>query len=300
MAVPTIETYYKNDQEVVEPYTLRSFLLDISDKVATVTWNNPKQLNTLNEESTYEMFFLIEYLARRKDVHAVIWTGAGKAFCAGMSAKVEEGNNIKEDIRKGYKHFGKGEQVPEGLAVDIALKGLVIGQLKFPKVSIAAVNGVCVGAGVNIALLLHDFSLVAKSARFRYPFTELGFTPELSSSYMLPRAVGMAKAKELLYLGEWFNADDALQMRLCTRVVEDSALMAEAKKLALHLASLNQTALRLAKEVINKPMLDVLEAGGQMDVECRNLQTAMMSEETQKTFKAFQARHGKKKPRAAL
>eukprot|EP00397_Hematodinium_sp_SG-2012_P052379 GEMP01061889.1.p2 GENE.GEMP01061889.1~~GEMP01061889.1.p2 ORF type:complete len:118 (+),score=38.59 GEMP01061889.1:676-1029(+) len=117
---------------------------------------------------------------------------------------------------------------------------------------------------------------------------------------MLPRAVGMAKAKELLYLGEWFNADDALQMRLCTRVVEDSALMAEAKKLALHLANLNQTALRLAKEVINKPMLDVLEAGGQMDVECRNLQTAMMSEETQKTFKAFQARHGKKKPRAAL
>lgn len=301
--VPTINVYYKDTEEVEETYDLNHFKLEIDDaaKVATAIWNQPAKKNPITVDALFEIYFLLEYLTRHKGVHAVIWTGVADAFCSGMSASPDGLKcTIPMGYQVGYTHFKKGPSFDKSVTMDIALKGMVTLFLRFPKISIGAVNGVAVGGGANFAFLLHDHVICAQSARFRYPFIEIGLCPEVSCSYQLPRILGFVKSKELLLFGNWFSADEALNMGLCNRVVPDGDLLPEAKKVAARLATQNQTAIRISKETIHKPYLDILDAGGQMDVENQNLIKAMSSEETQKTFQEFQKRHGGGKKKAKL
>ena len=108
-----------------------------------------------------------------------------------------------------------------------------------------------------------DIVLCSTNARFKYPFAQLGLTPELSSSYILPFLVGFPKAKELIYFGDWFSADDALRLNLVNRVVSPDELMPLAKKLASRLAKNHPENMRLIKKVMNsyvrKDLDDILE-----------------------------------------
>merc|ERR1712232_1513393 len=108
----------------------------------------------------------------------------------------------------------------------------------FPKISIAAVNGLAVGGGVNIAFCnFHDLVFCSDAAKFKFPFVSLGATPELSSSLLFPYLVGFARAKELLLVGDWFTADDAFRMGLANRVVPAEKLLPEALTLARKFAA---------------------------------------------------------------
>jgi len=303
--VPTIKLYYKGTQEVEDDYELKILKLEIDEatKVAVVYWNQPEKKNPMTADSLFELYFMLEYLTRHKGVHSVIWTGVADAFCSGMSAsKSAFKGTIPMEYQLGYKNFNKGPMFDDKtMAMDVALKGLVLLFLRFPKFSISAVNGVAVGGGANFAFLLHDHVLCAQTARFRYPFIEIGLSPEVSCSYHLPRILGFVKSKELLFFGQWFSAEQALKMNLCNRVLPDADLLPEARKVAESLAKENQTSLRITKESLHKRYIDVLEAGGQMDMENENLLKAMGSEETQKSFAKFQQRHsGGKKSKAKL
>merc|ERR1719284_232660 len=121
---------------------------------------------------------------------------------------------------------------------DFAMKGLVMSILRFPKFCAVAVNGVAVGGGVTFPLMLCDYILAAPEAKFRMPFTDLGFSPEIASSYMLGRNIGMARAKQLILLAEWFDAEKALNWGLINEVVPPDQLMKTAEAVASRAAGL--------------------------------------------------------------
>merc|ERR1712070_1277410 len=157
-----------------------------------------------------------------------------------------------EDICTGYETFGKGYMQTKGSIApnDMALKGLVLAMLSLEKPSVCAVNGMAVGGTVNMALLLHDFVIASEEAKFRYPFTSLGLTPEVSSSSILPAIVGMPTAKKWIMLGEWFSAHEAKDAGLILSVEPAAEFMPKARALAERLAESSE-AIGLQKRVMH-------------------------------------------------
>merc|ERR1719199_1984076 len=131
----------------------------------------------------------------------------------------------------------------------------------FPKPSIAAINGLAVGGAANIAFAnYHDLVICSTNARFMYPFPRLGFTPELGSSFMIPYQIGMARAKELMFLGDWISAEKAEAWGLVNAVVAPEQLMPEAMKLAERLVLFHPAPLKFAKKVLNDNMRAQLDS----------------------------------------
>ena len=148
-----------------------------------------------------------------------------------------------------FKTEGKFEP---GVPTDMALKGLTLRFWDFSKISIVAVNGLAVGGAANFALAnFHDVVLASPEARFKYPFSDLGLTPELGSSFMMPMLTGMVKAKHMMMFGEWFNAEQAKEMGLVLEVLEKDKLVPRAIQMAETLAAKKQGPLRLNKKLMN-------------------------------------------------
>jgi len=303
MALPVnaVKTYYSGDTEAEGVYSLQRFKYAVDEEgVALATWCLPARLNPITRGTNWELFLILEHASRDPAVKAFVLTGEGRAFSAGMSPLPDDDPLPDEEVMQGYlkreKAF-RGETNPS----DGALKGIVLAFLRFPKFLICAVNGLAVGGGLNIALLLTDHAIVARSARFRYPFTELGLTAEIGSSFLLPERIGLARAKELLMLGDWFSAEDAYRLGLCNSVVDDAEVLPTAMALAKRVAGMNQTSLRLAKALIHRPVLERLEA--QLDAENATIAEAIASPETKASMKAFAARFKRQKegaPKAKL
>jgi enoyl-CoA hydratase/carnithine racemase len=170
--------------------------------------------------------------------------------------------------------FSPGHTDPDH--VDMALKCLTLAFWDFSKISIVAVNGLAVGGAANIALAnYHDFVLASTEGRFMYPFSKIGLTPELGSSYILPRVAGMANAKKVLMKGDWFSASEAKEMGLVSEVLEPAMLMPRAIQLATDLSKKNQAALRLGKRLINSHLRK--EMDGVMDIENKTIDAAVQA-----------------------
>merc|ERR1719221_1628491 len=149
------------------------------------------------------------------NVKVAIWTGEGRSFNAGADLRGDKLIKIPKEIRE--KMLARKMGPVQG---DFVLKNQTLAFWDFPKPSIVAVNGLAVGGAANIALAnYHDIVICSSNARFMYPFPKLGFTPELGSSYMLPYIVGMAKAKEVFFLCDWFSAAQAKELNLVNQVV---------------------------------------------------------------------------------
>jgi len=126
------------------------------------------------------------------------------------------------------------------------------------------------------------------NTRFRWPFTELGFAPEISSGYMLPRIVGRARSAELLLLGGWLSAEEAQAYGLVNAVLPTPKdAYAKALSVATWLAKQNQTSLQTSKKILNAHVLKFLDEGGHMDLENWGMQHTMNSEETMAAMMAF-------------
>lgn len=233
-----IRTYYRGDREVEEECHLSSLHYSLGEKgVATITMNRPDKLNSLSRNMIFEHYLVIEHCKRDANVKALLWTGAGKAFSSGADF-MDQSLAHDEDICIGYENFGKGYMKTEASRApnDMALKGLVLIMLSLEKPSVCAVNGLAVGGTVNTALLLHDFVIASEEAKFRYPFTSLGLTPEVSSSSILPAIVGMPTAKKWIMLGDWFSAQEAKDAGLILSVEPADQMMPKARSLAERLA----------------------------------------------------------------
>jgi enoyl-CoA hydratase/carnithine racemase len=211
---------------------------DQEDGVVTLTLNDPDTRNALSPEIIDALLLHAERINADLSVGCVILTGAGKSFCSGGNVKKigerAAGAPIAAEVRLGYRHGV--QRLPMALY-----------NLEAPL--IAAVNGAAVGVGCDLAAMC-DIRLAGASARFAESFLRVGLVSGDGGAWFLPRAVGLSKAYEMTFTGDFVNAAQALAIGLVSNVVEDDGLVDEARALAHRIASQPRHALRLSKRLI--------------------------------------------------
>lgn len=203
-------------------------LYDVQDGVATITLNRPESLNAMNPEMLSTMYQVAEKAIADSGVRCVVITGAGRAFSAGGDVKAMAQSNISE------RHSNSSGRSPvENLRQQEEISRLL---QEMPKPTIAAVNGVAAGAGMSVALAA-DLRVASEHARFTTAFAKVGFSGDFGGTWLLQRLVGPAKAKELYFMSDIFDANRALELGLVTKVVPHDSLMDETMALARKLAA---------------------------------------------------------------
>jgi enoyl-CoA hydratase len=191
-------------------------LLDISDRVATVTINRPDKLNALNAQVIAELDRMFTELAEREQVGAIILTGAGRAFVAGA------------DIAEVAAAAG----TPEGLQATSKFGTDVFTRIeRSRKPVIAAVNGFALGGGCELAMACH-IRIASTAAKFGLPETKLGLIPGYGGTQRLPRLIGMGRALQLIFTGEMVDGGAAAAMGLANAVHPPEALLDAARSIA--------------------------------------------------------------------
>jgi 2-(1,2-epoxy-1,2-dihydrophenyl)acetyl-CoA isomerase len=210
---------------------------ELSDGVGIVTLNRPEVLNAFNDVLYRELAALIRRISDDPEVGCVILTGAGRGFCAGADVKGAMSSEM-DLLARGKRHRWILNEVVRPLAA-------------LEKPVIAAINGVAVGAGFNIALAA-DILIASDTATFSQIFVRLGLVPDLGGLYLLTRVVGLNKAKELCFTAKKIDAQEALRLGIANHVVAAADLMSTAKSLAMDIAAGPPTALAMIKTLLNK------------------------------------------------
>ena len=214
-----------------------TLLYEVSDGVATVTLNRPEVLNAFSTPMQRELAAVILRLADDDAVRAVVLTGAGRAFCAG--GDIGEMESAAEPTPLASRN-----------KLQRMLTSVLMPLVRLEKPVIAAVNGVAVGAGMNLALAA-DITVVAEHARFSQAFVKVGLVPDTGGLYLLTRLIGLNRAKELCFTGRMLDAREALHMGLVNQVAPAAELMPRALALARELASGATAAIGLTKSLLN-------------------------------------------------
>lgn len=216
-------------------------VVSIEAKIGTIRLNRPETLNAGTVLTWGEVNQALDSFADDDEVRVVVLTGTGRAFCAG--------DDVKEIFVKrqesGEEYHGNVSDEAEALRTHspVGLDRLVV----YPKPTIAAINGVAVGYGCDIALQC-DIRIAAESARLGEVFIRRGLIPEAGGLMMLPMLVGWEKAHELVYTGDIVDAREALRIGMVSRVVPDQELGGATRDLALRIAAQAPLAQRMAKE----------------------------------------------------
>lgn len=203
-----------------------SIKLDIREAIATITLNRPDALNALSRPMIGEIIAVLDRLDADDNVRAVIFTGAGRAFCAGADLSGDGADTFDYDRREG-ETYGPSDGPPRDWGGLLTLR-----LFSFLKPVIAAVNGPAVGVGVTMQLPM-DVRLASTTARFGFVFARLGIAPEAASSWFLPRIVGVSRALDWCYSGRLVPAREALDSGLVHALHEPDALLEAAHELAL-------------------------------------------------------------------
>lgn len=235
-----------------------------ADGIATLTLNRPDALNAFDLTMARELERVFLTDARSDDVRAVVVTGAGRAYCAGMDLSAD-GNvfGLDESLRPTPAEFRQRyDEAPydEGIRDTGGKVTLAIHAL--PKPVIAAINGPAVGIGATMTLAM-DIRLASTKARIGFVFGRLGIVPEACSSWFLPRIVGIQQALEWVYSADILTADEAHAGRLVRSVHEPDDLLPAALDLARSfVVGRSPVALGLAKQLLyrNSSAADPLEA----------------------------------------
>jgi enoyl-CoA hydratase len=217
--------------------------VEIQDGVATMSLNRPP-LNPLNTQLFLEIGKCAEELAMDDDVRAVVLTGGDKHFAAGADIKVMVEANpveITKFITVGQASFTKVENIPKPV--------------------IAAINGFALGGGCELAITA-DFRFAHEDAKIGQPEILLGIIPGAGGTQRLPRLIGPAKAKEMIYSGRFYSAQECFEFGLVQKVVSgDESVIALAQKVAAKYAKGAAVALAQAKKSVNKGMECSIEEG---------------------------------------
>ncbi len=228
--------------------------------VLTLMLNRPQRLNAMSPALIEAMNHELGRARDDKDIRAVLLTGIGRGFCAG--ADLAGGGPGDPDA---------GGQPDLGAAMDRLFNPMIRAMRALPKPIVAAVNGVAAGGGANLALAC-DIVLAARSARFDQAFVRISLIPDLGGTWFLPHTVGDARARALAMLGSSVPAEEAVRMGMVWQVLDDSALMEEAKKLAHRLAAGPTLSYAAIKQAINAAATNTLDQ--QLDLE-RDSQRAL-------------------------
>ncbi|MEF9901680.1 crotonase/enoyl-CoA hydratase family protein [Streptomyces sp. P9-A2] len=210
----------------------RTLSTDLDDGVLTVTLDRPDRLNAFTVEMADELVALFTGVNARDEVRAVVVTGAGRAFCAGMEL-ASEGNvfGLDESQRPTLSDMDDLDDPRILRGVRDTGGRVVLAIFDCRKPVIAAINGPAVGIGATMTLAM-DIRLASEEARIGFVFGKLGIVPEAASTWFLPRIVGMARALEWVYSAEVLSAEEAGDGGLVSRVVPAASLLEEAQGLA--------------------------------------------------------------------
>lgn len=213
-----------------------TLLFAVEDGVATITLNRPEQRNAMSAETHLEFSDAVTRVLEDMNVKALIVTGSGGFFCAGGDVKAMQGSppSYAEDKLR-------FDRVHE----------LLYRLFDMPKPVIAAVDGPAFGAGCNLALTA-DFILATPRAKFCQVFGRLGLVPDFGGLFLLPRIVGLQRAKELMFSARVLDAPEAKEMGIVYRIVPQETLQAEAKALARRFCHASTTAIGMAKRALNR------------------------------------------------
>ncbi len=231
-------------------------LYSCDDSVATIQMNRPEALNALSLQLGKDLAAAVKQ-AISDGARAVILTGTGRAFCSGG------------DLRE-MKAMGESRGSIEAF-LDAPLKALheVIALIReTPIPFIAAVNGVCAGAGTNFALAC-DLVIAADDASFNEAFVRIGLSPDCGGTFFLPRAIGEKFAAEMLMTGSTISSGRAAEIGMINRVVPAAALMPEALALATKLAAGPTAAIGRVKRMLNASFSNDLTEQLRLEADCQ-------------------------------
>lgn len=232
-------------------YTSEVKTVTIEDGVAVVTFNRPEVMNALNMQLREEIMVLCHDLDADPSVQVVVFTGAGdKAFCAGADLKERGGRSTDEMYNE--RRFFRAKWV--NAIASIA------------KPTIAAINGYCLGGGLEVALQC-DLRIAADHAKFGLPEVTLGFLPGAGGTQRLPRAIGLQRAKEMILTGKRIDAAEAERLGILLRVVPRDQLMPAVMELARAIAKNPRIAVIQAKVALNASQETMLSGGLQAENE---------------------------------
>ena len=254
---------------MIEP---KSFLYEERDGVATITLNRPERLNALTFEVYRELTETFAALRAETSVGAVVITGAGRAFSSGGDVHDIIGELFQRDM--------------EGLLEFTRMTCELVRNIRtLPQPVIASLNGTCAGAGACIALA-SDIRLASESAKIAFLFVRVGLSgADMGASYLLPRVIGLTKATELLYTGDFIEAREAERIGLYNRVVAADELERVTREFAERLARGPRFALMMTKEMLNREMDVSLDTALEWEAQAQSL--CMQHSDYREAYEAF-------------
>lgn len=240
--------------------TLRYY---VADKILTLSLNRPDNLNAFTVEMAHELIDAFNRASEDDDVSAIVVTGEGKAFCAGMD--LSTGGNVfglNEALQPGMDDLERRPEDPEildGVRDTGGLVTLAIFNCKKPV--IAAINGAAVGIGATMTCAM-DIRLASEKARIGFVFNKIGITPEACSTWFLPRIVGISQALEWVYSADILTAEEAKEGGLVKAVYPAENLLEEAYKIARRIAQHSPVSIALTRQMMyrNGAQTDPYEA----------------------------------------
>jgi 2-(1,2-epoxy-1,2-dihydrophenyl)acetyl-CoA isomerase len=246
---------------------------DRSGPIATITMHRPERRNSMTNRMVREVGDALVMAGEDKGIRVIVLTGSGTSFCPGADLNaVAEGTIADEPLE------------PADFRAPVLLH-------EHPAVTIAAVNGACAGAGFGWACAC-DLRLAARSAMFNTAFLDVGGAGDMGGPWSLPRIVGPAKARELYFLPDKFNAEEALRIGLVSKVVDDEQFRDEVALLAERLAAAAPMALKTMKA--NFSDAERMDFAGYLALESERHGRMFTYKDTRE---AFAAKVGKRAPR---
>jgi len=215
--------------------------LQIDAGIATLTLNRPDKRNAMSDDMRTEFIHALEHVSVDKAIRALVLTGAGKGFCAGGDISGMERRMNAPTGEIAFNGWHRQQRVHHTQTLLHTM----------PKPVIAAVNGAASGLGADTALAC-DFIIASEWANFTWSYIHRGIIPDGGGMYFLPRRVGLAKAKELIFTGRKVDIDEAIALGIADRKVSSQTLVADAQACAREMTKGSGTALALTKTIMNQ------------------------------------------------
>jgi 2-(1,2-epoxy-1,2-dihydrophenyl)acetyl-CoA isomerase len=247
----------------------QTLIVERAGAIATITLNRPEARNAIDLTMRQELVAALDEVEADEAARVLVLTGAGAHFCAGG------------DVKSMRAHRSTAA---EGRARVELLNRMVQRLVDFPRPTLAMVDGYAVGAGTNLALCC-DLVVASERAKFGELFNKIGLVPDGGGTWLLSRVVGLARAKELIFTGEVFDAAEAARIGLVNRVVPIAELERVTRELAEKIAAGPPGVLRLAKHMVNRAATTDLAAA--LDLEAYSQGLAIASEDHQEGLAAF-------------